>query len=43
MFTVFELLMMGGRPKHVEQLRKTGIINYTIQLHPVGSFDEISE
>jgi len=41
--TIFELLMMGGQPKHVEQLRNTGIINYTTQFHLVGSFYEISE
>ena len=29
------------RPKHVEQLRNTGIINSTIRLHLVGSFYEI--
>ena len=29
------------RPKHVEQLRNTGIINPTTQLHLVGSFYEI--
>jgi len=29
------------RPKHVEQLRNTGIINSTTQLHLVGSFYEI--
>jgi len=26
------------RPKHVEQLRNTGIINSTTRLHLVGSF-----
>jgi len=29
------------RPKHVEQLRNIGIINYTTQLHLVGYFYEI--
>ena len=29
------------RPKHVEQLRNIGIINYTTWLHLVGSFYEI--
>jgi len=29
------------RPKHVEQLRNTGIINSTTQLHLVGSFYEL--
>ena len=29
------------RPKHVEQLRNTGIINSTTRLHLVGSFYEI--
>jgi hypothetical protein len=29
------------RPEHVEQLRNTGIINYTTQLHLVGSLYEI--
>ena len=29
------------RPKHVEQLRNTGITNSTTRLHLVGSFDEI--
>ena len=30
-----------SRPKHVEQLRNTGIINSTTRLHLVGSFYEI--
>jgi len=29
------------RPKHVEQLRNTGIINSTTRSHLVGSFYEI--
>jgi len=29
------------RPKHVEQLSNTGIINSTTRLHLVGSFYEI--
>ena len=29
------------RPKHVELLRNTGIINSTTQSHLFGSFDEI--
>ena len=29
------------RPKYVEQLRNTGIINYTTRFHLVGSFYEI--
>jgi hypothetical protein len=34
-------MMSVCRPKHVEQLSNIGIINYTTQMHLVGSFYEI--